>query len=542
MQKRLANNIFFQAALREMPRLLGQIDRTITSPTYGSCDRAFWHYRTNDISCMRYQEAALTLALLYVTNVEGNNYYGDEHILALTNAVISFACRSQHYDGSFDEWYLNEGSFVCTAFVSLALAETALVLKDKLSDREQLLAVLKKSGVWLLKHSEILVVNQLTGAMAALQAIASVTGDEVFRQAAAEKCALILSLQQSEGWWSEYGGPDAGYLSLAIDYLSRYAARVKNYEVELAIEGAAAFLTHLIHPDGTAGGEYLARNTEYLIPSGFIRASQYSSSAHALARQVNKFLQEDKGITPRALDDRYVSYILYNWLEAGILWAEMGGNITSGISTSPADDIFFPLSGLFVRRTALYQLFVNLKKGGSLRLYTKNAALFDSGISVSIGNKVYAANIVNPDALVGCNETTNTLHCQGTLVRISPPLLTTGRAIVLKVLQYSIGRVPVLQRLLKRLLRVMSVVRPGTASNFEYTRTISLAGNKIIITDTVNTAVSRDCIVVGEPSSYALVPSSRYATVNPSFTRLQPQTESCKTNNGTTCLRRVFTS
>ena len=537
----MVHNPFFAAVLREVPRLLGQMDRNPLSPTYGSCDRAFWHYRTNDISSMRYQEAALTFALLYVTPFEGNEYCGDKQMLAWANAAIRFACSHQHTDGSFDEWYLNEGSFVCTAFVSDALSEAALVLGEELLEREELIAALKRSGMWLMRHSETLVVNQLSGAISALRAIYELTGEVEYKEAAEAKCTVLLSLQHEEGWWSEYGGPDAGYLSLAIQYLSKYAERANDVRVQGAIDKAAAFLLYFINPDGTAGGEYLSRNTEYLIPSGCMRAAAYSPSSRIAASRVAELVTADKGITPRTLDDRYICYILYTWIEAGIAWDKLDPSPTVDTTMPKNSGItFFPDAGLFVGGYDSYQIFGNLKKGGSLRLYVRDAALIDSGVSVRLNGAVYAGNVLDQDTQISYDASTATLRSLGKLIRVQAPLLTTGRALLLKTAQWLFGRIPVLQKLLKRILRTVSVMRPGSSSGLRYERAITINDRAITITDTLNALLPRETLFVGQANIYALVPSSRYMTAQPEWADLQPQSESYETLEKTTRLSRVF--
>lgn len=533
----MLNNPFFNTVLCEIPRLLGQIDRNPLSSTYGSCDRAFWQYRTNDISSMRYQEAALTLSLLYKTAFKGNVYHHDERLLSWANAIIRFACREQHADGSFDEWYLNEGSFVCTAFVSSALAEAVLVLGDKLEGRDTVIVALEKSSAWLVEHSETLVVNQLAGAISALSTISALTENVVYTEDATKKCEALLALQEREGWWSEYGGPDAGYLSLTIDYLSRYADKTKNKRVYEAIERASAFLLHFINPDGTAGGEYMARNTEYLIPSGFFRAASYSPSAREIASRVVGSLKEEKGITPRSLDDRYTCYILYNWVEAGILWSNLELHTTPSQKSS---DTYFPDAGLFVRKNDQYQFFTNLKKGGSLRLYAGDSVLIDSGVNVLLAGRVYAGNVIHQDAFSSYDESTATLRTEGTLIRVRAPLLTTGRAVVLKTVQWIFGRIPSLQKLLKKALRIASVIHPGSSSALRYERVIVLETDEITITDIVSTSLSRENFIVGGANIYALVPSSRYVAAGVPSKLLQPQNELFESKGGVTRLTRTF--
>src|SRR6187455_1045968 len=68
---------YLDAALAVIPRILASVDRNSFGPTYGCCDRQFWHYRTAAFPSEMYQEAALPLALAYTRRLPGNRWYGE---------------------------------------------------------------------------------------------------------------------------------------------------------------------------------------------------------------------------------------------------------------------------------------------------------------------------------------------------------------------------------------------------------------------------------------------------------------------------------
>ena len=81
------------------------VDRNPYSPTYGSFDRSYWHYRTMDFPCGMYQEFVLPLALVYAYDFPDNPYYRKERVKELALAGIDFARRSSHRDGSCDDYF-----------------------------------------------------------------------------------------------------------------------------------------------------------------------------------------------------------------------------------------------------------------------------------------------------------------------------------------------------------------------------------------------------------------------------------------------------
>src|SRR3989344_833092 len=264
------SNPFLEAVLGQIPRLLGQLNRNALSRSYGSFDRAYWHYRTNDISCARYQEAVYTLALLYCVDFEGNRYFRDKRLLEWIKASLRFTAGIQRKNGSFDEWYIHEGSYVATAFLTSAVSQTiALFKKNNISlEEEKLISdVLIKAAEFLVNRNEEAALNQVSGAIFAVANVGTLYGKEKFIGAANRMLDKFLSEQRDEGWWNEYGGPDIGYLSLTINYLEKYSFLLDSSEVSNAISKAKSFVLCFINPDKTAGGEYMSRNTEYLIPS-----------------------------------------------------------------------------------------------------------------------------------------------------------------------------------------------------------------------------------------------------------------------------------
>ncbi len=49
-------DLYLSAALGEIPRLLGAIDRNPYRATHGCLDRQYWHYRTSSFPSEMYQE------------------------------------------------------------------------------------------------------------------------------------------------------------------------------------------------------------------------------------------------------------------------------------------------------------------------------------------------------------------------------------------------------------------------------------------------------------------------------------------------------
>lgn len=496
----IKSNQFLELALTEIPRLLGQLNRNPSSRSYGSFDRAYWHYRTNDISCARYQEAIYTLALLYFSNFEANVYYRDDKVLEWIRAGLRFTATIQKSNGSFDEWYINEGSYVATAFVTTALSQTLMLFKENNMNLEEVSIIsnlIENAANFLIRSKEETVLNQVSGAIFAI-ALARKDTKNLLEE--------FLKKQNKEGWWSEYGGPDVGYLTLTISYLEKYRNLTRSNIVDTAIEKAKSFVMNFINPDLTAGGEYMSRNTEYIIPS--------------------ETLPYVGAIKPEHLDDRYLCYILYNWVKTGLKREPEKIKIPKG-------ENYFEDSGLLRVSNSKYFLVSNARKGGSFRIYTKDKVYYDSGIEVS----GFTTGVL--DESNDINYQSNNLKSSGVFKKIKEPLMNTKMAIIFKTWQLIFGRLDFLQSLVKNLLRPQ-MINQAIRSDLSFERLIEHSDDKVVVTDVLRGPFTQDDIVMGVKAAYSAVPSSKYAAVPDIASRLLAPEIETKEEGGSYIIKRIF--
>ena len=511
--KTIKNNIFLENVLVNIPRLLGQLNRNLLSSSYGSFDRAYWHYRTNDISNARYQEAILTLALLYVHDFSGNKYYKNKQLLEWINASLEFTLLIKNKDGSFNEWYLNERSYVATSFVVAALAEVIIILGEKnIREYKKILDMLDRATAWLTQHTEELVFNQLAGSVLALAKVAKLTNNETYKLASRKKLTIIKKNQSPEGWWSEYGGPDIGYLSLMIDYLAKYYQMEQSEDVLNMLKKSSAFLVNFIHPNLTSGGEYMSRNTEYIIPSGFVYLSTLDKNAEIITSFNISSLENATSLGPTSLDDRYLCYILYNWLQAGIFLEQSNIKLNFGIKNYLQDrklNIFFKYSGLRVIQNSKYYFVANLYKGGVFRLYADGEEYLDSGIEIKYKKERFISNVLDYSNKIK-NEA-SFLKTEGSLKLIKESLMKTTTMILFKFWQLTFGKIGGVQMLLKSFLRKrMITYKNSTMISFK--REFIFTDNNIKVRDKVGEKILEKDFYFGLKTSYNFIPSSKYFT------------------------------
>ena len=512
----ISKDLYLVPILDNAPRLLGLLNRNISSSSYGSFDREYWHYNTVDFSCARKQEAVLTLTLLYLIRHEKNRYYRNKELLCYIRAALMFWTKIQNKNGSFNEWYPNENSFVVTSFSAYAVSESLLLIKDDLPEDEYRKAIdaLVKAGDWLLSRHEKRVMNQQTGAAIALLNLYLLTDEARYLDSSKDKISLLNQRQSDEGWFLEYGGPDIGYLSLAIDYLCKYYSKTKDDSVKEIIDRALSFIKYFIQPNLIAGGEYTSRNTEYLIPHGFEVFSKFNEDALFVASVVRKSLLKSNSF-PNLFDDRYLTYVGYTWLQAYMdanpeLDVAVDNNI-NGHFSKPFKK-YFEKSGLLIINDERRHLIINVKKGASFRIFDKDAerSYSDSGILVKSEGKWYTSGWLS-DSQDDISD--NALTVSGNMWKVPDKTLSPAQNILLRLFQMTFGRSSLISLWMKERLRDLLITKTKP-SNVRYNRVLVFKEDSNILLRV------RDSVLSGKNSisafsvfakdTHIYVPSSRY--------------------------------
>jgi len=512
----ISRDVYLNPILKNAPRLLGLLNRNVSSSSYGSFDREFWHYNTVDFSCARKQEAVLTLTLLYLIKHEKNRYYQSSEILDYIRAALMFWARIQNANGSFNEWYPNENSFVVTSFSTYAVSESMLLIRDKLPANEcqKVIEALLKAGDWLVSRNETRVMNQQTGAAIALLNLYLLAGNTKYRDSARDKISLLIQRQSDEGWFIEYGGPDIGYLSLAIDYLCKYYTKTEDAQVKEIIDRSLGFIKYFIQPNLIAGGEYTSRNTEYLIPHGFEIFSKLNENAQFIASVIRKTLVTTNSF-PDLFDDRYLTYVGYTWLQA---FLDANPKLSETVDKKINEHFEKPFrkhfkeSGLLVVNDERKHLVVNMKKGGSFRLFDKKSgrAYSDSGILVYSENKWFTSGwLADFQGDVGDDSIT----VSGNMWEVPDKTLTPLSNVLLRLFQMTFGRSSFISLWIKERLRDLLITKTKP-SGMRYNRAMHFNGDSgelLRIRDSVQAVKSSiSSFSIFAKDTYIYVPSSRY--------------------------------
>jgi hypothetical protein len=452
--------------LPEIPKLLTLLDRTAASRTYGCFDRTYWHYRMIDFPCGMSQEFVLPLALVWSTpDLPGNPYFRSDAIREWILAGIRYAARSSHPDGSCDDYYPFERAAGAAAFSLFAILETLDIVE--LGPDPEVDGFVLKRARWLAAHRES---GRLSNHEALIASCLERAGrrfpEAGLERAMRDRLARLLSWQDEEGWFDEYGGADLGYLSLTIGLLADLDRRRPDLNLRPPLGRAIDFFAHFVHPDGTVGGEYSSRSTLNFFAFGFEIAGDWHPSARAIDDLALRPMLE--GRSPCYSDDRIVGHHLWGWMLTLRHYRERQ---PAPLELS-AGRRYFPRCGLLVERDAETLLVANLKRGGVYKHFSGGRlGRSDTGVTLRTKDgRAAVAHLGGSVATVGPDE----IRCEGAMGWAKSSRLTPAKNVALRVLMLGLGRFfpDLVRRLLQRIL-----VTGSSEAPFRCVRTFRRTGN-----------------------------------------------------------------
>ncbi len=476
---------YSKAALAQIPRALTLLDRNPASPTYGCFDRSWWLDRATDFPNALAQYVIHGLALVWAYPMKENPYYQKPVVREWGLAGLSFLVGQAHSDGSFDEFYPNErgwsGPSGFLLYAMLSAYETFQV--DPHSELGRSVREVAERCAWM--HVQRVergtLANHYAMAFLPVAKARRIFGDENLKAPLERRFQDLLKLQDPEGWFQEYDGPDLGYLSAMVSFLAKMEREGFHHPgLRPAVEKALQFLAYFLWPDGTFGGALGSRQTVHLYPHGLEYYAKVFPIAASLAKAARRGFAQGGFVPPAIQSDRYYHYRINELLEASLQAAPL----PPGGPAVPYDrkpfSLFFPRAGIKVVKTQNYYAAVNLRKGGVLRAYelpSGKAAAMDSGMEVQMKDgTVAAANWVNPRYEIEAKD--DGAGVRGKLSRIPFKNFTSGRFILFRLVILTLGVFPQAAERLKGLFRKLLTLGIRE-TDFEFERRFQFGKDRI---------------------------------------------------------------
>jgi hypothetical protein len=475
---RKGRELYARVGLAQIPHILGMVDKHRLSPTYGCFDRSYWHYRTASFPSGMYQEFVLPLALVFKFPFPGGEgFYLQPRLKELVLAGMRFAARSSHRNGSCDDYFPYERALGAAAFSLYAMTESYRLLELQ---EEDVVEFFVKRGGWLMEHQESgRLSNHQALAALALQNVFLITGQDRFHEGARDRVNTLLGWQSQEGWFPEYQGCDPGYLTATIDFLAKYTRLSGSRELEEPLGRALEFLSLLVHPDGTCGGEYGSRNTYLLFPHGLELSARFSKAAAQMADLYLKALEEGRRVYLE--DDRMCAHLSYDHLQAYLDFTEEIPQKDEVESKNPQGfNKYFSEAKLFLYKDSNRHLVVSAAKGGALSYHLDGKLAYcDSGLAAKLSSgEVLVTHLVD-DYEVRILERGIRVGGQFGVASFKTPTPLTQVLFFVGMLLVGRWGSDLVRRLLQRLLIVGKRRHP-----MRFSRTVQL-GEELVLTDEI---------------------------------------------------------
>lgn len=486
---------------QQFPRIMTQVCRDPSSSDFGCFDRNHWHYMIRDFPSILLQQGSAILAHHADASEESHPQLRD---LAKGGAI--FWNKRAQRRGAFEEYYPYEQGYPPLAFSTWGMVQ---LLDLGVVNKSDLLTGFSVASAQLQSRFESKAANQQLVGLAALEGMLKHQLPQVEENPIKKIREKVMTLQNQEGWFEEYGGPDLGYLSVGIDALWDCYDYTNDKDVYLEmIRKSLEFMeaSLLFNHDGL--GMHNSRNTDYIVPYGICRGciENVDPRITSSSRNIISVLTPNLGTYLSAVDDRYwCHYVGLSTIRALRLMRLH----SSGYQTPEAplmESLTFEQCGWFGRSFGTRKVQVSAKKGGILTVLRTGESLleYDFGWQVERNGILYVQHWWSDDWVIECcNEKINV---EGHLVSHKQLHAGPFKHAILRLLSFFLGKAII--KILKDIF-IFKALRKKPSSEIPYVRrTIEFFHNQVQVIDELSGLKEQDIITKSRRSSKRHVASA----------------------------------
>lgn len=466
------------------PRILTQLNRDPNSTTYGCFDRNWWHYKIRDYPSIILQQGGYFLSVLsYQKEYQNYNAFFKD----LAKASVDFWANRSLKKGAFEEYYPWENGYPPLAFSSLAAAK----IIDKEEHRSTKIdKALKIAANKLQNRFESRAANQQVAGLAALAVIRKLDSELVSESSFENIVQKTLDLQNKEGWFMEYDGPDLGYLSVTLDCLWDLYDYTKDTRFLNSVERAFEFLSGLVISFKGNIGMHNSRNTDYIVPYGLTRFIESDNKQTRFkARQIIEILYnniEDPNHFFSAIDDRYWShYIGHSIVRAHQILAKVA-DADKNIDLPNADQIFYENSGYKMMHNNNVSVLISSKKGGIVTIKKDKEYFTNFGLVVFRDDKQFVNHWWDDQLII--ENSSSEISIKGYLAGHIDNNSSPFKHMALRLLSFTFGHHII--SFLKNQL-----IFKNKKSKYPFERKIILTGENIVIKDKISNITQNEEVI-----------------------------------------------
>ncbi len=511
-------DIYAEKALCQIPRLLTLLDRNEFSKTYGSFQRTYWLDKSDDFVNALPQYGVHSLALVYSYKMPNNIYYNNKKIKKWAIAAMNYWVKIQHKDGSFDEFYYNEHGWAGpTGFLLYAMVESYKLLCEGMTknEKENFLKACRKAAIFLGKYDESgILANHHAMALLPIYDTYTLLKDEYLLKLFHDKLKYFYTLVSEEGWSLEYDGPDIGYLSATVSFLSKlHNLGYKDDKIERVIKKSIEFSSYFVYPNNYYAGSMGSRQTLHFYPHGYEIFAEKIPLAGRIADKMLEGLSEGKLVPPEIQADRYFLYRIPEFLLSYIDYNKKRKSDESKLPYEKKDfTTNFKHAGIYVKKIRDTYFLCNMKKGGVIKIFdVRNKKVIlndDCYVGKLDNNKAITSQWVDNKLKIESDD--NKVIVKGKLNFIPQKNFTPLKGIMFRVVMFLLGWNTFLSYHLKGLIRKIIIFGKNKPDVY-FTREIEFK-DSIIIKDSIKNKSKNNInyFKIGGCSYVRYVPQSRF--------------------------------
>lgn len=484
---------------RQLPRMLTQVARDPGSPFRGCWDRNWWHYKIRDFPSIILQQGGYALGVAADLPV----FAEDRGALrSLAAASARFWDQRARRHGAFEEYYPFEQGYPPLAFGTLAVAKLA---DAGLVEAREIRVGLERAISQLLKRFEAQAANQQVAGTAAVAVIRRIAPELVPAKVFDELTDRTLALQQEEGWFPEYDGPDLGYLAVTMDCLWDLHDATGDPRFSDAIGRAFDFIAWFVDSPLGRAGMHNARNTDYLVPYAIARLAVEPSERQSAAARIFAKLFADADRPDHflaAVDDRYWCHYIGHSVFRALRVLASQGDLSASVLEPPEStpSVVMPGSGHVRLSGTGATALVSTRKGGVVTaMWEHGAEASDFGWIVRREKIEWVSHWWSTEWRVSLGE--DSAGAAGTLVSHREHLSSPLKHAILRMGSWVLGCRMI--RLLKRLL-IFKKAQGGICME----RSVHFDGDCLVVLDRFDGLTGGEEVVAAPRSSKRHVASA----------------------------------
>lgn len=455
------------------------------SPSYGSMDRPYWGWKFKDFSDSTMQYG-LNLAMGYACRCGSN-----EALKPWLEATVRYMASIQWGDGSFDQSYPHEKSpavFYDFLATLVDLHGSQLLSKESVAILE---GVLRRGVAFLLrtdeKHGEV--ANHVAQFGYELLHYAKAFADPRAEARGRDYLARAVSwFDADEGWFKEYHGPDAGYQTRTLRYLTKAALLFPDLNLWPVVDKAMEFLDAMVMPDGTINPLLGCRSTALVYPYSFEIAARRHPRFVPLAARIRKAWEDGLVPLPSGLDFGNAIRLGDDAREAADL-VSAHPLVEAEVTGAAPERVDFPNAGLFIRRTPNRAVYVASGLGGAVVVYRRTdegcwtLSGEDGGYLLEEGGRRYVTRV--PAAGRALSVADDAISVEADFYLSLHEDLKTYQMVALRILNVTVLRVQWIGDLFRKVV-VRRLMGNRVKAGAHLARTVRLDVDRVWINDVVS--------------------------------------------------------